>query len=61
MDDAPVRVWSDQRRITQVLIQLVGNGLKFTQNGEVAIEVDMINEGVIRIAIRDTGIGMNSD
>jgi signal transduction histidine kinase len=44
----------DGRRLTQVLINLVGNGIKFTDAGEVAIKAEA-NDGSFYVAVRDTG------
>jgi GAF domain-containing protein len=49
----------DGRRLTQVLINLVGNAIKFTDAGEVAIKVDASN-GVFCVSVRDTGPGISA-
>jgi signal transduction histidine kinase len=48
----------DERRLTQVLLNLVGNAIKFTDNGEVAIEASRVN-GSFEVAVRDTGPGIS--
>jgi signal transduction histidine kinase len=48
----------DQRRLTQVLLNLVGNAIKFTDTGEVAIEAAASN-GAYTLAVRDTGPGID--
>jgi signal transduction histidine kinase len=48
----------DQRRLTQVLLNLVGNAIKFTDIGEVAIEAAASN-GTYTVAVRDTGPGID--
>jgi signal transduction histidine kinase/CheY-like chemotaxis protein len=50
----------DANRLRQILLNLVGNGIKFTEKGGVAIEVsvDGLSEGHVRFAVKDTGIGM---
>jgi signal transduction histidine kinase len=48
----------DQRRLTQVLLNLVGNAIKFTDSGEVAIKV-AIGNGAYTLAVRDTGPGID--
>jgi signal transduction histidine kinase len=47
----------DERRLTQVLLNLVGNSLKFTDKGEVTIKAEAAN-GSFTIAVRDTGPGI---
>jgi len=47
----------DERRLSQVLLNLVGNAIKFTDAGEVAIEAS-VSDGTFTIAIRDTGPGI---
>jgi signal transduction histidine kinase len=47
----------DDRRLTQVLLNLVGNAIKFTDQGEVAIKASATN-GAYTIAVRDTGPGI---
>ena len=48
----------DQRRLTQVLLNLVGNAIKFTDSGEVAINVAAGN-GAYTLSVRDTGPGID--
>ena len=47
----------DERRLTQVLMNLVGNAIKFTEAGEVKIEVQISDEGFL-ILVTDTGPGI---
>jgi GAF domain-containing protein len=49
----------DGRRLTQVLINLVGNAIKFTDAGEVAIKAEAHN-GSFHVAVRDTGPGISA-
>ncbi|MEO1662739.1 MAG: PAS domain S-box protein [Pseudomonadota bacterium] len=53
---------SDVGKIRQVLINLVGNALKFTQRGVVAVNIDYAGddkEGRLSVEVRDTGIGIS--
>jgi signal transduction histidine kinase len=48
----------DQRRLTQVLLNLVGNAIKFTDEGEVVIKAHASN-GLFHLSVRDTGPGIS--
>jgi signal transduction histidine kinase len=48
----------DERRLTQVLLNLVGNAIKFTDAGEVVIKASQ-NDGVFSVAVCDTGPGIS--
>ena len=47
----------DERRITQVLLNLVGNAIKFTEAGEIAVQV-AASDGAFQVAVADTGPGI---
>jgi signal transduction histidine kinase len=47
----------DERRLAQVLLNLVGNAIKFTETGEVAIEASHA-DGAFNVAVRDSGPGI---
>ncbi len=61
----PIALKGDPARIRQVLINLVGNAIKFTEIGEIVVQVSVIKEEdekvVIRFAITDTGIGLSEE
>ena len=66
--DVPPYVVGDATRVRQILSNLVGNSLKFTQQGEVAIEVSCVAKGplptdpvTLQLAVRDTGVGISAD
>jgi two-component system, sensor histidine kinase and response regulator len=62
--DVPARVSGDPQRVRQCLINLVGNAIKFTRSGEVAIEISTIaidGQAYIHYEVRDTGIGIAAD
>ncbi len=54
----------DPFRIRQIVMNLVGNAVKFTEHGEIAVEADIENAGaeraLARISVRDSGIGMDA-
>ena len=61
-DDVPDGVAGDPGRLRQILLNLLGNAVKFTERGEVALEVELAEppEGsaLLHFAVRDTGIGI---
>ncbi len=63
--DVPRRVVGDPVRLTQVLTNLVGNSLKFTEQGriEVSVELSALHSGkaFLRFSVHDTGIGIPED
>ncbi len=57
--DTPVRVIADARRLKQVFINLVGNAIKFTeQGGSIIIRIEALDDGRGRMSVVDTGIGI---
>lgn len=61
-DDVPAAVRGDQLRLRQIMINLLGNAVKFTGEGEVVLRLsaDEIREGsvLLRFEVSDTGIGI---
>jgi diguanylate cyclase (GGDEF)-like protein len=61
----PDRLNGDSLRLRQVLINLLGNAVKFTEHGEVSVSVTRIEQQgaalALRFDVRDTGIGMGGD
>jgi signal transduction histidine kinase len=64
--DVTFRLVGDPGRLRQILLNLIGNGVKFTQQGEVTVSIEeelAANEDEMRLhfAVRDTGIGIPAD
>jgi len=53
-----LRMRGDRLRVKQVLVNVIGNALKFTSQGQVTVEAE-IKDGALVVSVRDTGIGMN--
>jgi len=51
------RVTTDERRVLQVLLNLVSNACKFTEHGQIFVTAESDEEGVV-LRVRDTGVGM---
>ncbi|TBL70778.1 ATP-binding protein [Paenibacillus thalictri] len=51
-------VWADEKRLVQILFNLVHNALKYTDEGTVAVTAEVIGEAAV-IHVKDTGIGMD--
>jgi signal transduction histidine kinase/CheY-like chemotaxis protein len=63
--EVPDELIGDSARLRQVLVNLVGNAVKFTERGEVSVQVardpEGIQTGALRFTVRDTGIGIGDE
>jgi signal transduction histidine kinase/BarA-like signal transduction histidine kinase len=64
--NVPTTIIADEYRLRQILLNLVGNAIKFTTHGQVSISVSYLeksekSEGILQVAVADTGIGIPSD
>ncbi len=63
--DVPSHLVGDSLRLGQILINLMGNAIKFTERGEVLLSIDLVEQQdemvTLRFSVRDTGIGMTSE
>nr|CRH05301.1 Putative Two-component hybrid sensor and regulator [Candidatus Magnetococcus massalia] len=58
--DREIPLWSlgDSNRLRQILINLVGNAYKFTEQGKITLSAKSVRPGYYRFAVEDTGIGI---
>ena len=65
--DVPRYIVSDPNRLKQILVNLINNAIKFTQEGEIMLTVSLVekvddsNKYILEFAIKDTGIGIPKD
>jgi signal transduction histidine kinase/CheY-like chemotaxis protein len=59
--DVPERIVGDALRLQQILFNLLGNALKFTETGSVRLSLERAGEALLRIKVADTGIGLTGE
>ncbi|MEK7989692.1 MAG: response regulator, partial [Thiotrichaceae bacterium] len=59
LSQLPMGVRVDEKRLRQILINLLGNAIKFTEHGGVVLKIDYCS-GTMMLRIEDTGIGINA-
>lgn len=61
----PGFIWADAIRMKQILVNLLGNAVKFTAHGEVELKIEVLarkgDQTTLRFSVRDTGIGIQRD
>ena len=61
-DDVPIEIKGDVTRLRQVIVNLIGNALKFTEQGEIELNISIgrneIDQKELVVSVRDTGIGI---
>jgi signal transduction histidine kinase/ActR/RegA family two-component response regulator len=60
-ESGPVLRLGDPQRIGQILNNTIGNAIKFTEDGEVAVTIAASDSDLVRITVADTGIGMTAE
>jgi PAS domain S-box-containing protein len=66
VSDIPDFIYSDPTRMRQILVNIIGNAIKFTDQGEIGVDVSWDNEkgktpNVMRFRIKDSGVGIEGD
>lgn len=60
--DLPAAVWADAVRLRQILVNLVSNAIKFTEQGEVVVRLQVLDQSTtqpgLRFEVSDTGVGV---
>lgn len=59
--EVPRGALGDAKRVCQILLNLIGNAIKFTESGQVALRVSGHRPGLLQFAVSDTGPGLNEE
>jgi PAS domain S-box-containing protein len=54
----PDAIYADEKRLCQILLNLLDNAIKFTDHGKVLLRVELVRPGRLRFLVQDTGIGI---
>ncbi|CDG84401.1 response regulator [Janthinobacterium agaricidamnosum] len=64
-NDIPIAISGDPNRLRQVIVNLLGNAIKFTESGKITVKVQVAGEDAqtvsLRFEVHDTGIGVSSE
>ncbi|HEV7612336.1 MAG TPA: ATP-binding protein [Steroidobacteraceae bacterium] len=52
------KIYTDDKKLSQILRNFISNALKFTSEGEVRVSASLLREGIVEFAVTDTGIGI---
>jgi len=53
--------YGDSQRLVQILINLIGNAIKFTEAGTVDVQINLLENTLVRFSVIDSGIGMSKE
>jgi signal transduction histidine kinase len=59
--EADIRLFSDDKKVSQILRNFISNALKFTTAGEVRVSARMLDAELVEFAVADTGIGIAAE
>ena len=59
--DVPSMINGDNKRLCQVLFSLIGNAVKYTDDGYISVHVSAISGNSIQFVVQDTGKGMSNE
>ena len=63
--DVPRYMMGDPNRLRQILVNLIGNALKFTEEGSISVNITLVEKGKhtakLRLSVADTGVGIPED
>lgn len=65
-NDVPLSIWTDPVRIKQILVNLLGNAVKFTQVGKISLGIEVVkkidtHQTLLKFFVTDTGIGIKKE
>jgi len=56
-----ISLYSDERRIKQILINLLGNAIKFTREGSIFLSAKLTDNSILKLSVKDTGMGISDE
>ena len=54
-------VWVDKNKLREVIINFVGNSVKFTQTGTIGLKAELLDDGMVKTSVTDTGKGISKE
>jgi predicted ATPase/signal transduction histidine kinase/ActR/RegA family two-component response regulator len=59
--ELPLGIEIDEKRLRQVLLNLLGNAIKFTDQGQVTLRISAMSDSIFKFEVEDTGVGMSDE